>query len=80
MDLKYKKEIERIEKIKEDYEAGNITEKDIEDEDVELLNLMYNFEIEELELKIKQARAQLDDYKKRMKEAIEYLKHKNALN
>lgn len=80
MDLKYNEEIDRLEKIKEDYEAGNITEQEIEEEDVELLNLMYDFELEELEFKIRQARAQLDEYKIRMREAIDYLRQKNALN
>lgn len=73
---KISKEIERMEKLKNEFEKGNIKLQDISEEDAILMNVLYELEISELEEKIDNLESKIQDYKKRMKAAIEYLKSK----
>lgn len=74
--IKISKDLIELENIKENFENGNITIDDISIDDARLLNLMYDLEILETEYKINNIDEKLENYKTRMRAAIEYLKNK----
>lgn len=66
----------RFNSLKSDFESGKITEADMTKEEAMLLSFIYQLETIELETQISCDDALLDNYKSRLKTAIEYLKKK----
>lgn len=70
--------IKRIEDLKIRFEEGNIAQKDMNVDDVILLDFMYQLELFDLEDDIKTQSQILENYKKRLRDAIDFLKNKNS--
>lgn len=70
--------IKRIEDLKIRFEEGNIAQKDMNVDDVILLDFMYQLELFDLEDNIKTQSQILENYKKRLRDAIDFLKNKNS--
>ncbi len=71
------KEFKRLEEIANGLESKTITVDSISDNDVPLISALLQYEIYKVQDKITQADEVISDYKKRMLNAIEYLKTKN---
>lgn len=74
--LAYREELERLKALREEFEAGRTSQDEMNPEDVILLNLIYKLEILDLEYSIDKEREILEDYKQRMRNAIDFLKSK----
>lgn len=70
--------IKRIEDLKIRFEEGDIAQKDMNVDDVILLDFMYQLELFDLEDNIKTQSQILENYKKRLRDAIDFLKNKNS--
>ena len=70
--------IKRIGDLKIRFEEGNIAQKDMNVDDVILLDFMYQLELFDLEDNIKTQSQILENYKKRLRDAIDFLKNKNS--
>ena len=70
--------IKRIADLKIRFEEGNIAQKDMNVDDVILLDFMYQLELFDLEDNIKTQSQILENYKKRLRDAIDFLKNKNS--
>lgn len=68
--------VDNIEKIKLDFESSKIVESDLNKDQAILLGVLYELELIELEEKIENLKIEIEDYKNRMRKAIEYLKRK----
>lgn len=68
--------LEKVEIIKTNLDNKTITVDDVEEEYVVFLNLLYEMEIQELENNIKRLNSDIEEYKARMRNAIEFLKSK----
>ena len=68
--------LEKVEEIKTNLDNKTITVDDVEEEYVIFLNLLYEIEIQELENNIKRLNSNIEEYKVRLKNAIEFLKNK----
>ena len=66
--------INSIEKVKLDFESGKIKETDISKDEALLISVLYEVQLIELEDEIQKMKDEIEDYKKRMKKAIELLK------
>lgn len=66
-------ELERIKNIKEKIENNSLTLKEVDEEDLRTLSKLYDYEIKKIKAEIKELDQKIDVYKKRMKEAIDYL-------
>ena len=66
--------INSIEKVKLDFESGKIKETDISKDEALLISVLYEVQLIELEDEIQKMKDEIEDYKKRMKKAIEFLK------
>ena len=66
--------INSIEKVKLDFESGKIKETDISKDEALLISVLYEVQLIELDDEIKKMKDEIEDYKKRMKKAIEFLK------
>ena len=66
--------INNLEKIKSDFETGKIKESDINGDEALLISVLYEVQLIELEDEIQKMKDEIEDYKKRMKKAIEFLK------
>lgn len=71
------KEFKRLEEIASGLENKTITVDSISDNDVPLISALLQYEIYKVQDKISQVDEVISDYKKRMLNAIEYLKTKN---
>lgn len=71
-------EYERLKKVKEDFDNRLIEEKDISEEDTYFISSMYDYQIKNIMEEIKELQGCIEDYKKRMKDAIEYLDSKKV--
>ena len=74
----FKQNYERILKIKEDFDARKIDIEDIPDEDVKLILDIYNLQIKRVNAEIVELKEKIEQYKTRIKDAIEYLNDKNS--
>ncbi|MBO5476445.1 MAG: hypothetical protein J6A15_01665 [Clostridia bacterium] len=74
------KEFNRIDELRLALENNSITVDSISDNDVPLVTALLQYEIMKTKEKVEQASEKINDYKKRMIEAIEYLKNKNTSN
>ena len=66
-------ELERIKIIKEKIENNRLTLKEVDEEDLRTLSKLYDYDIKKIKAEIKELDQKIDVYKKRMKEAIDYL-------
>lgn len=66
--------INSIEKVKLDFESGKIKEVDISKDEALLISVLYEVQLIELDDEIQKMKDEIEDYKKRMKKAIEFLK------
>ena len=66
-------ELERIKNIKEKIENNSLTLEEVDEEDLRTLSKLYDYEIKKIKSEIKELDQKIDVYKKRMKEAIDYL-------
>lgn len=66
-------ELERIKNIKEKIENNSLTLEEVDEEDLRTLSKLYDYEIKKIKAEIKELDQKIDVYKKRMKEAIDYL-------
>lgn len=73
----FKQNYERVLKIKEDFDARKIDIEDIPDEDVKLILDIYNLQIKKVNAEIVELKEKIEQYKTRIKDAIEYLNDKN---
>lgn len=76
----FKQNYERVLKIKEDFDARKIDIEDISDEDVKLILDIYNLQIKKVNAEIVELKEKIEQYKTRIKDAIEYLNEKNNSN
>lgn len=74
MKKKNSEEYERILKLKQDFEDGNISQDEISEEDAKAISAIYNIEIANLKNEISEINDNIEEYKNRMKSALEYLK------
>ncbi len=70
-------EFVRLEELASGLENKTISVESISDSDIPLVSALLQYEIYKVEDKIKEADEVISDYKKRMLNAIEYLKTKN---
>lgn len=75
--MEYLKEKDRLEVLRYNFENGLIKSEEITPDDTLLLSFMYQLEMLSLDNKIKEQKEILDEYKVRLKNAIDYLKNKN---
>ena len=66
-------ELEIIKNIKEKIENNSLTLEEVDEEDLRTLSKLYDYEIKKIKAEIKELDQKIDVYKKRMKEAIDYL-------
>ncbi len=66
-------ELERIKNVKEKIENNSLTLEEVDEEDLRTLSKLYDYEIKKIKAEIKELDQKIDVYKKRMKEAIDYL-------
>ena len=66
--------INSIEKVKLDFESEKIKEVDISKDEALLISVLYEVQLIELDDEIQKMKDEIEDYKKRMKKAIEFLK------
>lgn len=67
-------EYNRVKKIKEDFDNGKISIDDISNEDANIILKIYDYQIKSLKAEILSLTFEIEEYKERMKEAIEQLK------
>lgn len=79
MEKTYVKEDMRLNQLREDFEAGKISQEEMNVEDAILLNFKYELELLSLNYEIEEQREILEEYKARLKEAIEFLKNKRNM-
>lgn len=75
--MEYLKEKDRLGVLRYNFENGLIKSEEITPDDTLLLSFMYQLEMLSLDNKIKEQKEILDEYKVRLKNAIDYLKNKN---
>lgn len=68
--------LKKVESVKNDLDHDKITIDDVSEEYITILNLIYEIEISEVENNIARLNRDIEDYKVRMKNAIDYLKSK----
>lgn len=78
MEKTYLREVKRIEELRSKFEEGKIAQKDMALEDVIQLSFMYELEILGMDIEIDEKKKTLEEYKERLKNAIEYLRTKNS--
>lgn len=78
MEKTYLSEVKRIENLRQQFEEGKIAQKDMALEDVIQLSFMYELEILGMDIEIDEKKKNLEEYKERLKNAIEYLRTKNS--
>ena len=66
-------ELERIKIIKEKIENNSLTLKEVDENDLRIISKLYDYDIKKIKAEIKELDQKIDVYKKRMKEAIDYL-------
>ena len=66
-------ELERIKNIKGKIENNSLTLEEVDEEDLRTLSKLYDYDIKKIKAEIKELDQKIDVYKKRMKEAIDYL-------
>lgn len=66
-------ELERIKAIKEKVEKNIITLEEVDENDLRIISKLYDYDIKKIKAEIKELDQKIDVYKKRMKEAIDYL-------
>lgn len=69
-----------LQKLREDFENGNVKVEDMDRNNLILLKFMYQLENITLDYQIEKQKETLNDYKTRLKNAIEYLKAKKGYN
>lgn len=69
-------EYDRLKKLKQDFDNRLVDEKDISDEDAYYISNMYDYQIKNIMEEIKGLQNSIGEYKRRMKDAIEYLDSK----
>ena len=76
MDSKIKVNVDELFRLKEDFEKGLIKEEELSEPEHVALAYVYELEEEEFQKIIAMQEKEIEDYKIRLKEAIEYLKKK----
>jgi hypothetical protein len=76
MEKIYVNEKNRIDNLKYKFENGIISKEDLNPDDALLLSFMYQLEIISLDDQIAEQNETLEEYKERLKNAIDYLKNK----
>lgn len=66
-------ELDRIKIIKEKIENNSLTLKEVDENDLRIISKLYDYDIKKIKAEIKELDQKIDVYKKRMKEAIDYL-------
>jgi len=66
-------ELERIKAIKEKVEKNILTLEEVDENDLRIISKLYDYDIKKIKAEIKELDQKIDVYKKRMKEAIDYL-------
>ena len=68
----------KIKKMKSDFETGKIKESDINGDEALLISVLYELQLIELDDEIQKMKDEIEDYKIRMRKAIEFLKRKKS--
>lgn len=68
-------ELERIKAIKEKVEKNILTLEEVDENDLRIISKLYDYDIKKIKAEIKELDQKIDVYKKRMKEAIDYLEN-----
>ncbi len=66
-------ELERIKAIKEKVEKNILTLEEVDENDLRIISKLYDYDIKKIKAEIKELDQKIDVYKKRMKEAIDFL-------
>lgn len=66
-------ELERIKAIKEKVEKNILTLEEVDENDLRIISKLYDYDIKKIKAEIKELDQKIEVYKKRMKEAIDYL-------
>lgn len=69
-----------LQKLREDFENGNVKVEDMDRNNLILLKFMYQLENITLDYQIEKQKETLEEYKTRLRNAIEYLKAKKGYN
>lgn len=69
-----------LQKLRDDFENGNVKVEDMDRNNLILLKFMYQLENITLDYQIEKQKETLEDYKVRLRNAIEYLKAKKGYN
>ena len=64
--------------MKSDFETGKIKESDINRDEALLISVLYELQLIELDDEIQKMKDEIEDYKIRMRKAIEFLKRKKS--
>lgn len=68
-------ELERIKAIKEKVEKNILTLEEVDENDLRIISKLYDYDIKKIKAEIKELDQKIEVYKKRMKEAIDYLEN-----
>ncbi len=67
----------KLVKLRADFESGKIKQENMSNDEIALLSFVYQLQILDLDEEISEQKQNLEAYKIRLKNAIEYLKNKN---
>lgn len=70
----------RIKKLKSDFDNYLITEDQISEKDKEIIRNMYKVQIKKMDYEIAELKNAIEEFKSRMKEAMDYLESRNNEN
>ncbi len=68
----------KLVKLRADFESGKIKQENMSNDEIALLSFVYQLQILDLDEEISEQKQNLEAYKIRLKNAIEYLKNKNS--
>jgi len=72
----FSEDLKNIENLKNNLDSGKISSSDVPVEYINILNVLYRIEIDQARENIEEMNDEIEDYKKRMRNAINYLKDK----
>ncbi len=71
---------EKLVKLRADFESGKIKQENMSNDEIALLSFVYQLQMLDLDEEISEQKKYVEEYKIRLKNAIEYLKNKNNNN
>ncbi len=72
----YIKDMEKIEELKRGIESGALSPDDVPEEYINIMNVLYKLEADQAQDEVNILSAKIEEYKTRMRAAIDFLKGK----